>query len=307
MEKQPAINILQTDDWADYELVDSGNGAKLERFGAYTFRRPEHQAIWKPMLDQSAWRNLHAEFIATGEESGGHWKFNKPLPDYWAINYKDLSFAVRPSNSRHLGIFPEQASHWDWIRNQLKGVKEGVRVLNLFGYTGAASLVAAKAGAIVTHVDASKKTIGLARENQALSDMDNFPIRWIIDDALKFIRREARRGVRYHGIIMDPPKFGRGPNGEVWEFFDMFPLLLRETRNILDDKPLFIVITAYAIRASALTLYYALNELIGGYEGILEAGELAVKEKSGGRLLSLAIYSRWRASTNVPDTGRRMG
>jgi len=304
---RPKLTLFSTDGWRDYELLDSGNGSKLERFGPYTFIRPEHQAVWKRAFSENAWQNAHAEFIATGEESGGHWKFKNPLPASWPINYRGLTFAIRPSNSRHLGVFPEQAAHWDWIGDQIKQARREINVLNLFGYTGVASLAAAKAGALVTHLDASKKTVGLARENQNLSNMETTPIRWIVDDALKFVRREARRGSTYEGIILDPPKFGRGPKGEVWEFFEMLPYLLGETRALLSNKPLFLVITAYAIRASALTLYYAVQEMLQGLEGELEAGEMVTNEKSAGRQLSLAITARWCALTSTGSTGGRQG
>ena len=292
----PSIELLSVDGWKDYELLDSGNGEKLERFGSYIFVRPEHQAIWQPALPEKVWEKAHARFVATGEESGGHWDFRVPIPASWQLNYKGLSFLARPSNSRHLGFFPEQAVHWDWIGKQVRNAGSGVSVLNLFGYTGLATLAAAKAGASVTHVDASKKTISQARENQQLSNLDGASIRWIVDDALKFVRREARRGAQYQGIILDPPKFGRGPKGEVWEFFDMLPPLLEELRPLIRNHPLFLVITAYAIRASSLTLYYALQEMMKEIPGQISTGELVAKETSAHRQISLAIFSRWLAA-----------
>lgn len=293
MQEQPSIELLYADKWKDYELLDSGNGLKLERFGAYTFVRPEHQAVWSPAYDEGIWNNAHAHFVATHEESGGHWKFRTALPDSWPITYQGLVFKVRPSNSRHLGVFPEQAVHWDWIDKQIRDTKKEINVLNLFGYTGIASLAAARAGAKVTHVDASKKAISQARENQALTHLDSASIRWIVDDAIKFVRREARRGVEYGGIILDPPKFGRGPKGEVWEFFNMLPVLLREIRPLVSGNSRFLVITAYAIRASALTLYYALDEMLAGLHGKLAVAELITRERSAGRQISLAICARW--------------
>jgi len=200
---------------------------------------------------------------------------------------------ARTSNSRHLGVFPEQSTHWDWIRDQITHAARPVNVMNLFGYTGMASLAAAKAGAQVTHLDASKKTVSYAKENQQLSHLADKPVRWIIDDALKFVMREARRGVHYDGIILDPPKFGRGPKGEVWEFFKMFPFLLQEIKPLFTPQPLFLVITAYAIRASALSLHFSIQELMKDYEGSLASGELVLIEKSAGRVLSMAITSRW--------------
>jgi 23S rRNA (cytosine1962-C5)-methyltransferase len=197
------------------------------------------------------------------------------------------------TNSRHLGFFPEQATHWDWISEQITKSSRPVHILNLFGYTGLSSIAAAKAGARVTHVDASKKAIQYAMENQQLSGLGDKSIRWIIDDALKFVKREERRQVKYDGIILDPPKFGRGPKGEIWEFFKMLPYLLQEVRPLLTTKPIFLVITAYAIRASALTLHYSIQEMMSGFNGTLSSGELVIHEKSAGRILSMAIYSRW--------------
>lgn len=302
---RPSIELLTSDRWVDYALLDSGNGSKLEQFGAYTFVRPEHQAVWKPAMDKSAWEHAHATFVPTAEESGGRWQIRKPLPDSWSIRYGDLRLLARPSNSRHLGIFPEQAVHWDWIMDQIVKSEREVSVLNLFGYTGAATLAAARVGAKVTHVDASKKSVAWARENQNLSHLENASIRWIVDDAVKFIRREVRRGNRYHGIILDPPKFGRGPKGEVWEFFDMLPELLPDLRRLFSDQPLFLIITAYAIRSSALTLYYALEEMLSGMNGKITVGELCMCEKSAGRQISQAIFGRWCASEAGELAGRR--
>jgi 23S rRNA (cytosine1962-C5)-methyltransferase len=289
----PTIELLSSTYWEDYELLDSGNSLKLERFGPCRFIRPEHQAVWKPALSPKEWERADAVFQPTSEESGGKWQFNRQIEPQWEMHYKDLTFLARTSNSRHLGVFPEQATHWDWIRDQIDATHKPIRVLNLFGYTGMASLAAAKSGANVTHLDASKKSIQYARENQLLSGLGEKSIRWIIDDAMKFVGREARRGVQYEGIILDPPKFGRGPKGEVWEFFKMLPYLLQEIKPVLAPKPLFLVITAYAIRASALSLHYTIQEMMKGYKGELSSGELVLNEKGAGRILSMAITSRW--------------
>ncbi len=295
MSKIPSIELLSSMHWEDYELLDTGNSLKLERFGPYKFVRPEHQAVWKPALSTKEWEKANAEFRPTNDESGGNWQFNRPIEPQWEMHYKDLAFMARTSNSRHLGVFPEQATHWDWIREQVSSHPKPVNVLNLFGYTGIASLAAVKAGANVTHLDASKKTVLYAKENQLLSGLGDKSIRWIIDDAVKFVMRESRRGVRYEGIILDPPKFGRGPKGEVWEFFKMLPYLLQEIRPVLATRPLFLVITAYAIRASALSLHYSIQEMMSSYTGTLSSGELVLNEKSAGRILSMAITSRWSA------------
>ncbi len=294
--KAPTIELLSTTDWKDYELLDSGDGLKLERFGLYRFIRPEHQAVWKPALPSKEWENVSAVFQPTSDESGGKWQYKKKVDPRWEMHYRDLSFYGRVSNSRHLGVFPEQACHWDWISRQISTYQRPLKVLNLFGYTGLSSLAAARAGATVTHLDASKKTILFAKENQQLSRMDDRPIRWIIDDAMKFVARESRRGVKYDGIIMDPPKFGRGPKGEVWDFFKMLPHLLQSIQPLLSAEPLFLVITAYAIRASALSLHFSIQELMDGYGGSLSSGELVLLEKSAGRILSMAITTRWSAA-----------
>jgi 23S rRNA (cytosine1962-C5)-methyltransferase len=287
--------LLSSLDWKDYELLDSGEGLKLERYGTYTFVRPEPQAMWSPALKGAQWSASHAVFQPTGEESGGHWQFNKPVEPSWNMRYKDLSFQAQTTAGRHLGVFPEQANHWDWMAGLIHQAGRPVHVLNLFGYTGLASLSAAKAGAKVTHVDASKKAIAWARENQTRSKLEDRPIRWIVDDALKFVQREIRRQVKYDGIILDPPKFGRGPKGEVWEFFDLMPRLLEACRQVLSPSPLFTVITAYAIRASALSLHYSLGDMMKDQAGSITSGELTLKEASAGRMIATAIFSRWQA------------
>lgn len=291
--------ILTSPDWKDYELVDSGNGWKLERFGQYLLVRPEAEAVWSPALPESKWAAAHARFVPSPEENGGHWKHHKPIPERWTIGYKSLAFYVQTTASRHVGVFPEQACQWDWIAQQISTADRPVRVLNLFGYTGLASLAAAQSGAQVTHVDASRKALNWARENQTLSGLEAAPIRWILDDAVKFVLRESRRGVRYDGLILDPPKFGRGPKGEVWEFFRLLPALLDACKSALAPEPLFVVLTAYAVKASALTLQYALQELIQQSIGEWSCGEVTLQEKSAGRLLSMAIFARWSRFTTA--------
>lgn len=290
------MELLASTDWKEYELIDSGNGAKLEQFGPYRFVRPEHQAIWMPALEEKQWKQAQAVFQPTGEESGGRWKFNQEIQDGWEMRYKALRFKALASPSRHMGVFPEQAVQWDWISQQIRSAGRPVRVLNLFGYTGLATLAAAQAGGQVTHVDASKKAIDWARTNQALSGLENKPIRWLVDDVEKFVQREVRRGSKYEGILLDPPKFGRGPAGQVWEFFEGMPELLQNCRLLLSDRPVFVVLTAYAIRASAMCIYYALQEALDGLGGKLTAGELVVNETSARRVLSMAIFTRWSAS-----------
>jgi 23S rRNA (cytosine1962-C5)-methyltransferase len=294
----PDYTLLAPSGWSDYALLDSGGGAKLERFGRYCFVRPEPQAIWSRALPVKDWEA--ADGIFSGEEredgGGGRWQFKQPLAERWMMHYKDIRFWARATSFRHLGVFPEQASQWEWMSSLIARAGRPARVLNLFGYTGIATLVAARAGAQVTHVDASKQIMAWARENQALSGLETSPIRWIIDDALKFVQREGRRQVHYDGLIIDPPKFGRGPKGEVWKLYDSLPALLSACRSLLSERPLFTVLTAYAIRTSALSLHYALEEMFAGFHGSLASGEMVNVEQSAGRMLSTAIFSRWEAA-----------
>jgi 23S rRNA (cytosine1962-C5)-methyltransferase len=293
MLEMPELILLSSPDWVDYELLDTGNGVKLERYGPYTFIRPEYQALWKPALPPARWHSAHAIFQPTGEESGGHWKFNRSIETSWIMSYKGLRFRAHASASRHMGVFPEQAVHWDWISERIQEAGRPVRVLNLFGYTGLATLAAAQAGAQVTHVDASKKAISMARENQSLSGLTDQPVRWLVDDAFKFVRREVRREAKYEGLILDPPKFGRGPQGQVWEFFEALPALLSDCRALMSSQPLFIVLTAYAIRASSLSIYQAICEMVSGLGGEITAGELVLIDSSASRKLPTAIFTRW--------------
>jgi len=295
IQTQPTLLLLSASGWKDYELLDSGAGKKLERYGPYTFVRPEAQAVWRPALPEERWQTAHAVFNPTSEESGGRWQFRKQIETTWVMQYKGLKFQAHAAASRHMGVFPEQAVHWAWIGERIRQANRPVKVLNLFGYTGLATLAAAEAGAHVTHVDASKKAIGIGRQNQLLSGLQDRPVRWLVDDVYKFVRREVRRGSHYDGLILDPPKFGRGPEGQVWEFFESLPNLLEVCRSLLSRQPLFIVLTAYAIRASALSIYYALQEMVSGLGGELETGELAIHERSAGRYLSTAIFTRWSA------------
>lgn len=313
----PEIHLLTSPGWKDYELLDSGGGQKLERFGPYTFVRPEVQALWTKALPADEWLAAHAVFQPSGEESGGHWAFKKKVPEHWEISYSlpilhprdsrsqkggaggELHFSVMTTPGRHLGVFPESAAHWDWmaglIYNRTELKKSLVNVLNLFGYTGLATLACAASGAKVTHVDASKKSVTWARANQALSGFEEKPLRWIVDDALKFVERESRRGVKYDGIMLDPPKFGRGPKGEIWELYKSLPELLQACRAVLSDRPLFLVLTVYAVKLPAIHAGAAIAELMNAYGGKMECGELVTEEKSAGRLLSQAVYARWNS------------
>lgn len=278
---------------SDYQLVDSGNGRKLEQFGPYLLDRPEVEAIWQPALPAEAWKKADGFFVSTAEENGGHWKMGREIPEQWGMKLDGLKIWAHRTPSRHVGVFPEQIPQWAWMQDVIKRSKRSVRVLNLFGYTGAASVAAGQVGANVTHVDASKKSVAWAKDNASLNELPGTAIRWIVDDVNKFVNREIRRGSVYDGLIMDPPKFGRGPKGEVWEFYKFIPQLLHSCAALLSPEPLFFLITAYSIKASYLTLYHALQDVLAKKQGSIRAGELVIKEKSGGRDLSTAIYAAW--------------
>ena len=297
-----SIQILTQQNFPDYELLDSGNGRKLERFGEYILDRIETQALWTPNLAESEWNRANAVFERRNAQSGeserrGHWnKKNSDMPDSWQIQYKNLVFELKLTPFGHVGIFPEQSAQWDWINEKIEQYNNGtikqsnnVSILNLFSYTGASSLAAAAAGAHVTHVDASKPAISWAIENQKLSGLEQKPIRWIVDDALKFVKREVRRGNKYNGIIMDPPKYGRGAHEEVWKFEENFPELLDYCRQIL--KPdWFIFITAYAVPISSITLANTTVSILKKTN--LEFGELGLSETNSKRILPTAIFVR---------------
>jgi len=292
----PSLRLIAMGGFQGYSLLDSGNGRKLERFGEIVVDRPEPQALWSPSRTD-AWRGAHAVFAAEDEDEKGRWKQLKPVPDTWDVPVDGVTVKARLMAFRHLGLFPEQLPHWQWMREGLAGMKgEAPRVLNLFGYTGAASLIAAAAGAEVVHVDASKKAIGWARENQAASKLDKAVIRWIAEDARKFVAREVRRGRTYHCILVDPPKYGRGTEGEVWDLFTDLPALMRDCEKLLAPRQSRLVLTAYAIRASALALDGLTREVMAGRGGQVESGELALLEEGGGRALGTSLYSRWSAA-----------
>ena len=289
------IILTSSPNWKDYQLLDSGDGKTLERFGKYLLIRPRPQAIWPRGLPSSEWKKATATLVEEKQEYGGKWNILNPMEKNWVIAYKDLSFQLQLSSSRHVGIFPEQATHWDWTRGQIEASKKPFRMLNLFGYSGAATVAGAAAGAEVTHVDSSKHAITWANQNLKLSKLQDKPVRWIAEDALKFVKREARRGNTYHGIVMDPPKFGRGSSGEVWDFFKRVPELIEACHGILANDAKFIVMTAYAITASAIVTHQAIEQIVGN-QGKLESGELVSIDESAGHVLSHAIYTRWSSS-----------
>jgi 23S rRNA (cytosine1962-C5)-methyltransferase len=277
--------ILTPNPWDDYQLIDSGDGERLEKFGQYILRRPDPQIIWKKGLSETEW--LKAEAIFKDK----NWERNN-LPPRWEARYKDIKFYLKLSPFKHTGLFPEQAVHWDFIEDKIKGSNAQPNILNLFGYTGISSMVALKSGARVTHVDASYPTIGWFQDNLKLCGLEDKPIRWIEEDVLKFCERELKRGSRYDGIIMDPPVYGHGPTGEVWDFNKHFPRLMEICSQLLSSNPLFVIINTYAISSSSQTLENVLKDYIKD-EGNFEFGELGLKEKSKNRVLSTGIFARW--------------
>ena len=315
--------IMAGEGWADYGLLDSGHGRKLERYGRYRFIRPEPQALWSPRLAE--WQ-ADGEFVpGSDEDGGGRWQFAREVPrEGWPLQWNEVRFTAQCTPFRHLGFFPDMAPVWEWMRGQIDGFSEShaglvpapsfsssaadknswapeqVRgdqgepsTLNLFGYTGVGSLALSGAGR-VTHVDASKKSVAQARENAALSSMEERPIRWLIDDAAKFAAREVRRGNRYDGIILDPPKFGRGPGGETWRLEEGLPPLIVDCRRLLDSDSRFLFLTVYAVRMSSLALAGLLAEHFADLPGTIEHGDLAVREEGqDARLLPTAIFARW--------------
>jgi 23S rRNA (cytosine1962-C5)-methyltransferase len=291
--------ILLADQWADYQVLDSGDGMKQERWGDHTLVRPDPQIIWprhgKP--PGAPWKNWDG-FYHRSEKGGGKWEYRRPLPDHWTVNYAPLklTFKIHPTSFKHTGLFPEQAVNWDWFSARIKtAVAAGreVNVLNLFGYTGAATCAAAAAGAGVCHVDAAEGMVKWCRENAALCGLQDAPIRFIVDDCLKFARREIKRGRRYDAIIMDPPTYGRGSTGEMWKLEDHLWTLLTECRELLSDAPLFFLINAYTARLSPTVVANLLAELLHDRGGRITAGEVGLPVAADGKVLPCGIYGRW--------------
>jgi len=278
---------LVAEPWADWGLIDCGNGRKLERYGEMKVVRPEPQAMWAPASDEWEW---DAEFQpASDEEGGGRWRQWWPVPDQWELSRGSVRFAASLTPFRHLGFFPDMAPQWDWMRARA----DDADVLNLFGYTGVGTLLLSEAGGRLVHVDASKKSVEQGKENAKLSGLDGRPIRWMVDDASKFTAREVRRGRHYDGILLDPPKFGRGPNGEVWRLEDNLAPLLADCRKLVDANSRFVVLTVYAVRMSALAIGELMKQMFGDLGGTVEMGEMAVREEARGLLLPTAIFARW--------------
>ena len=302
--------ILITKPSAGYALEDSGEGEKLERFGVFTLTRPDPQALWhkgQPEIWQKAQGVFSSETKPTAKIATNAWKIKIGVPEKWQIALGGLQFVIKPSSFKHVGLFPEQLSNWDWVRQTIgshsakknpAGGKSGqkVSVLNLFGYTGGATLVAAKAGAEVCHVDSSKTAISWAKESAGINGLSGAPIRWIMDDATAFVKREIKRGKKYDGIIMDPPAFGRGSSGEVWKIEDNFLELIEFCKQVVSDKPLFFLMSGYASGYSALAYGNILKNFTADHGGGVEIGELAIEEEKTGRLLPAGIFGRWRSS-----------
>jgi 23S rRNA (cytosine1962-C5)-methyltransferase len=288
------FRVLTPPCWDDYELIDSGNGKKFERFGAYRLVRPETQAIWEPALSWQEWEQADAFFEPGGVDEGpGKWIRRHALPEQWLLSFGKLAFWARLTSFRHTGVFPEHAAHWLWMRQQLQPFDWQPNVLILFGYTGIASLVAAEVGARVCHVDASRPAMRWARENQEASQLTNASVRWIVEDVRKFVEREVRRGSRYEMIVMDPPVFGRGPKGQVWRLQEGLHKLVMDCAQLLSEQAVGVLISAYATTFSAITLYNVLMDAVGSLSGEVTAGELVLRDTIASRPLSTALYACW--------------
>ncbi len=283
------ISIDYPTDWTDYELLDSGSGEKLERFGSYIIARPDPRALWKK-TNIPLWTRANAVFTRTDPKTGT-WEITSPPPNPWLLSYKSLSFTLRPTEFKHVGIFPEQATNWDWLTTVIG--QRPLNILNLFAYTGGATMACLSAGAKVTHVDSAKSTIAWAKENLEASKLMEKPIRWIEDDASKFVKREAKRGNMYDGIILDPPRFGRGSKGEVWKLEDNLPLLLQECKQILSPNASFVLINAYTADISPIVLERLMQDMTQERAGAIQTGELTLRESASGKLLPNGIFSRW--------------
>ncbi|MFH0779522.1 MAG: class I SAM-dependent methyltransferase [Parcubacteria group bacterium] len=285
--------ILITHPSVDYALLDSGEGEKLERYGKIILSRPDPQALWRKNLPEKEWQKAGAIFSRDGKST--EWKMAASTPKRWQIDFADLKFWIKPTAFKHTGLFPEQKSNWEWIKKTIKNHKGANKpnVLNLFGYTGGASLAAAAAGAEVCHLDGSKTAISWAKENAEISGLKEKPIRWILDDATAFVKREIKRGRRYDGVIMDPPAFGHGPNNEMWKIEKDFLMLLDLCKQVLSENPLFFLINGYASGYSPIAYANNLEFLTEKFKGEIECGELTIAEEKSGRLLPCGIFARW--------------
>lgn len=280
-------------DWKDYELIDTGGGEKLERWGQYVLRRPDPQIIWPLTQETKQWKNANARYHRSSS-GGGKWEQHTPLPERWTIRYGDLSFHIKPTGFKHTGLFPEQAINWQWMMDKISSARRPVKVLNLFAYTGGATLACARAGAEVCHVDAAKGVVTWAKENLQLSGMGNSPVRFITDDVFKFVQREQRRGNRYDAIIMDPPSYGRGPNGEMWKLENDLYTFIQTCQQILSPNPLFMLINSYTTGLSATVISNLLAMTIRQqYGGTISSGEIGLPVTASKLVLPCGILGRW--------------
>ena len=284
-----------SDEWIEYECLDAGNGEKLERWGNIVLRRPEPQAMWPIEMDKT-WNDVSGIYYRF-KDGGGHWEFRDKLPEYWTVNYKDLKFKVSPTNFKHTGLFPEQATNWDFMMDKIRDANRPIRVLNLFAYTGAATMACSKAGAeLVVHVDSAKGMVSWAKENMNLCGLQNNYILFIVDDCLKYVEIEIRRGNKYDAIVMDPPSYGRGPNGEVWKLENNLEYLVKKCSELLSDEPLFFLINAYTTGISSTVLYNILKLTVGAkYSGKIDNGEVGLQVRKNGLVLPCGIYGRWQS------------
>jgi 23S rRNA (cytosine1962-C5)-methyltransferase len=282
------------DNWKDYEVIDTSGGEKLERWGKYILLRPDPQVIWNTEKKNPAWRKLNAHYHRSAK-GGGSWEFFD-LPEQWSIRYGNLTFHLKPFSFKHTGLFPEQAANWDWFSNLIKHAGRPIKVLNLFAYTGGATCAAAAAGAAVTHVDASKGMVTWAKENAAASGLLDAPIRWIVDDCVKFVEREIRRGNHYDGIIMDPPSYGRGPKGEIWKIEEKIHPFIGLCEQLLSDAPLFFLINSYTTGLAPAVLTYMLStEVAAKHGGFVVSDEIGLPVSSNGLILPCGAAGRWQA------------
>jgi 23S rRNA (cytosine1962-C5)-methyltransferase len=288
------VRMLVCDDWQDYQLIDSGAGRKLERFGKWIVDRPDAQALWTPQTPRERWKPDAVFASKEEEDERGAWNIvGRPPPESWQMMWEGIKLNARLAAFRHMGVFPEHSVHWRWAAERIGKSTKPVKALNVFGYTGMMSLACAAAGAEVVHCDASPKAIAYGKENQSLSALLDRPIRWICDDAISFMEREVRRGRKYEAIILDPPKYGRGPKNEIWKFEDDFPRLLSLTRQLLSDEALFVILTVYAVRLSFVSVAQGLQSALDGMGGSIEQGEMAIREGGRGYLLPTGLYARW--------------
>ena len=282
------------DGWKDYEVIDCSRDEKLERWGKYILLRPDPQVIWDTEEKTPQWKKLNGHYHRS-TKGGGEWEFFN-LPEQWSINYKGLTFQLKPFSFKHTGLFPEQAANWDWFGDKIKNAGRPVKVLNLFAYTGGATLAAAKAGAAVTHVDASKGMVGWAKENAKSSGLEDAPIRWIVDDCVKFVEREIRRGNHYDAIIMDPPSYGRGPKGEIWKIEDAVYPLVKLCAQLLSDEPLFFLINSYTTGLAPAVLTYMLGTTVQPkFGGIVRSDEIGLPVTNTGLVLPCGASGRWES------------